>query len=335
MKYWIAIIIILLLLIAMHVYGHENNCVQDGFRVRHFDVSKPKWGIVGSERGMVHGHEMVHPRNQDYNYLQWFYAVGEGRACIVKPVTRRPKQPPVPIVEPPPEPEVKPPPKPTPEVKPPPRPVPKPPPPIVEPTPDPPVQEPEVIPQRPAPVVDTPGAPAPEVLPLPEEDSEEIVPTEEEVIVETVDPVEPPVEASSRVVLRTTLPKGITLLHIPCQIDGVSRISDVMRVIGDGLFYLISLDAEAQEFSLHLPELPSINDREFGQHEAFIVVMRERVDGLVFDGERLTDDIVLVKGINLVEARHYPNADLVIGYRGYWTLDFNPVIGMGVFVIWN
>ena len=111
-RLWIMIAICLALLVCVKVFAHEDGCVKDGRRVRHFDTSKPKWGI-GPRAGIVHGHEMVHPTNPDLNYLQWFLVIGEGADCYVP--------------APPPEPEV----KPKPEVK------PNPNAPIVEPVPEP------------------------------------------------------------------------------------------------------------------------------------------------------------------------------------------------------
>ena len=139
-------------------------------------------------------------------------------------------------------------------------------------------------------------------------------------------------EVIDRVVVRTTLPRGITLFHVPCEIEGITRISDVMKMLGDDLFYILSLDAEAQRFDLHLPRLPNLNDREFAEYEAFIVVMK-RPTHLVLEGNVLTGDIELVEGFNLVEGRVYDEAHIAVSYHDGWVFDALPVVTRGMLIV--
>ena len=338
-RFWIFAfwIVVLTFCIYAEVVSHQGGCIQDGFRVRHFDVSKPKWGI--KMPNAVHGHELVHPRNRDLNYLQWFNSAVSGGDCP-KP---RPKPAPAPEPEPAPKPKPKPEPTPEPEPEPAPKPKPKPAP-IVEPLPEP---EPEPVVRRPAPqpqpipevihetvfVPEPPpeeDKPAPEVMPEPraeDEPSPEPVPEAPPVV--EVEPV--PEVVPERCIVRTTLPAGITLFHVPCRVDGVNRITDVMRLLGDDLFYMLSLDAEAQRFDVHIPRYAMENDRRFMEHEAFIVVMKKSVD-LVLEGEKITSDIVLYEGFNLVEGRDY-GEHIAVSYNDEWLLGALPVVSRGMLVV--
>ena len=354
MRIWIILTIFLTLLICVEAFGHEANCIQDGLRVTHFDVTKPKWGIVGAERGMVHGHEMVHPTDPAHNYLQWFSAVEESDNCAIQPrqpeqPTREPEQPtrepeqPIRVPEQPirvPEQPIR-----VPE-----QPIRVPEQPIVEPSPEPPVQNdreaipPRVIPPRePTKTGDAPKVmpdPSVNVEPPPSMDDDVIEPEQPKPpsmgddVIEPEQPKPPSMgdDVIDRVVVRTTLPRGITLFHIPCEIEGITRISDVMKMLGDDLFYILSLDAEAQRFDLHLPRLQSINDREFAEYEAFIVVMK-RPTHLVLEGNVLTGDIELVEGFNLVEGRVYDEAHIAVSYHDGWVFDALPVVTRGMLIV--
>ena len=68
-------------------------------------------------------------------------------------------------------------------------------------------------------------------------------------------------------------PAGLSVIHVPLKVDGVRLISDVMRLFGDNLVYLISFDSANQEFIPHYRATDS--DREFDGQEAFIVYFQE------------------------------------------------------------
>ena len=67
----ILIIFLILWMLTGSVFAHGEGCIDpEGYRVTHFDTSKPKWGIQDAK--YKHGHEMMHPTNKSLNLLHWY-----------------------------------------------------------------------------------------------------------------------------------------------------------------------------------------------------------------------------------------------------------------------
>ena len=96
-----------------------------------------------------------------------------------------------------------------------------------------------------------------------------------------------------------TVPRGLSIIHIPLSIEGVTHISDIFELLEHKALYLVAL--EDQEWVTYYDRywLYDREDRVFNQSEAFIVVMAEPVI-LEIVGEALGTELQINEGENLI-----------------------------------
>ena len=133
-----------------------------------------------------------------------------------------------------------------------------------------------------------------------------------------------------------TIPEGLSIIHIPLQVDGVTRISHLFALLGQARF-LISINPESRMFESHWPLYPFWEDRDIKSYEAFIVSMSESAE-IALEGKALHINVVFREGWNLIgfpRHRQGPirNHGTTIGYQNdAWIFDNEHAPGTGYLI---
>ncbi len=90
MTIWGIVITVILLFLAGKCYGHGEGCIDNGYRVTHFDPNQPgDWNV---DYNGEHVHELIHPSDSSLNLLHWYdnEDIPYGDCGTTRPVNSQP-----------------------------------------------------------------------------------------------------------------------------------------------------------------------------------------------------------------------------------------------------